>query len=210
MFKTMIGNELIEFIQGSSGQLELAVARQTEKAAPWGVICHPHPLFGGTMDNKIVTTLTRVFQHFKLNTIRFNFRGVGKSEGAFDKGRGELDDLMAVIAWLRTQAPVAPLWLGGFSFGAYVSAKAAMTLQPEVLVSVAPPVVNFLMSDVEPVLKKWVLVQGMQDDVVSPEAVIEWAKERTSPPEILTFPNAGHFFHGELGTLRSRLEEVLG
>lgn len=210
MFSTLIKSEVIEFIDGPSGKLEMAIARLEEnEGRGWGIVCHPHPLYGGTMDNKIVTTLVRTFQHFKLNTIRFNFRGVGRSDGMFDEGNGELNDLLAMIDWVQQDKKHHPLWLGGFSFGAYIATKAATLVEPQKLITIAPPVVNFPMDTLPPVLCDWVLVQGMQDDVVAPDAVIAWAEKRNPAPKIIQFPNAGHFFHGELGALRTQLEEVL-
>ena len=199
-----------ELIQGPSGQLEVVQEKPIGKdRSAFAIVCHPHPLYGGTMDNKVVTTLVKSFQYLGLHTARFNFRGVGRSEGQFDHGQGELEDLLAVINWMQAQHPSREIWLAGFSFGAYVAAKAATQLPISVLVTVAPAVHHFPMELLPPIKCKWVLVQGEQDDVVPPAQVFAWAESRNPPPIILRFPEAGHFFHGQLGELRTRLEEAL-
>ncbi len=210
MITTLTANEIVEMIHGPAGMLEIAVCTPAEAIRnAWGIICHPHPLHGGTMYNKIVTTLAKTFQGLGVSTIRFNFRGVGRSEGQFDQGRGELDDLLAVIDWAQQIRLSKELWLGGFSFGACVVAKAATQIPLAKLVTIAPPVENVPMETLPPITCPWVLAQGDQDDVVSPKAVYDWIATRDPKPIVLRFPEAGHFFHGQLGELRSRLEEVL-
>jgi len=203
-------DETALLVKGPAGDLELLTAPPTEKnRGAWAVVCHPHPLYGGTMHNKVVTTLVKTFQGLGLNTVRFNFRGVGRSEGRFDDGYGELDDLLAVIDWVHQEHANKEIWLGGFSFGAYIAAKAATKIAIGKLVTVAPPVEHFLMQTLPPITCPWVLVQGEQDDVVPPAEVLAWAEKREPKPEIIRFPEAGHFFHGQLGELRARLEEAL-
>ncbi len=206
-----------QLIQGPAGKLEVAVdpvEEGVEERRAFGIVCHPHPLYGGTMQNKVVTTLAKAFQFLGLTTVRFNFRGVGKSEGEFNFGNGEFDDLLAVIEWVhgeQKQQKDNPLeiWLAGFSFGAYIAAKAATTLSIKKLVLVAPPVQNFPMQSLPPILCPWILVQGEMDDVALPKDVFLWAESRYPAPIILKFPQAGHFFHGQLIELRTRLEEAL-
>lgn len=210
MITTRIKTEKTDLIKGPSGQLEVIQEEaKGEKRSAIGIVCHPHPLFGGTMHNKVVTTLAKTFQHLGLNTVRFNFRGVGRSEGEFAHGHGELDDLLAVIEWMQQEHPKSDIWLAGFSFGAYVAAKAAVALPIQKLVTVAPPVQHFPMTMLPPIFCKWVLVQGGQDDVVPAEEVLAWAEARNPKPVIIEFPEAGHFFHGVLGELKQRLEDVL-
>lgn len=210
MITTATKKEIIQLIAGPVGQLEVAVSEPIgESRSAIGIVCHPHPLFGGTMDNKVVTTLTKTFQYLGLHVVRFNFRGVGRSVGAFDHGNGELEDLLAVIDWMQQQHPSREIWLAGFSFGAFVAAKAATQLPINNLVLVAPAVQHFPMQSLPPILCPWVLVQGEKDDVVPPKEVFVWAETRDPKPIILRFPEAGHFFHGQLGELRMRLEEVL-
>jgi alpha/beta superfamily hydrolase len=203
--------EITQLINGPAGKLEVAVgeAAGEEQRKALGVVCHPHPLYGGTMHNKIVTTLAKTFQGMGVTTVRFNFRGVMESEGYFDQGNGELDDLMAVIEWIQKDRPHQELWLAGFSFGSYVAAKAATQLPVSKLVTVAPPVQHFPMQDLPPITCPWVLVQGERDDVVPPKAVLDWAEARRPQPIIIRFPDAGHYFHGQLGELRSQIQEAL-
>lgn len=210
MLTLLTKEETAVTIPGPAGELEAVIASPLGKDRKiLGFICHPHPLYGGTMTNKVVTTLVKTFQHQGVTTVRFNFRGVGKSEGVFDQGLGEFKDLLAVIEWVKKEYPYQAIWLGGFSFGAFIATKAATMLPVQTLVTVAPAVERFPMSDLSPRVEKWVLVQGEQDDIVSAPAVFEWAESRDNPPIIVRFPNAGHFFHGELGVLRSNIEAAL-
>ncbi len=210
MMTTKTKDTTAHVITGPAGKLELLMSTPlgTERNAI-GIVCHPHPLFGGTMNNKVVTTLVKAFQNLGLHAVRFNFRGVGESDGDFTGGTGELEDLLAVIDWLRKDNPDRQIWLAGFSFGAYIAALAAVQMHFERLVLVAPPVVNFQMITLPPILSPWILVQGEQDDVVHAEEVFTWAKGRKPQPTVLRFPGAGHYFHGQLTELRVRLEEIL-
>lgn len=200
--------ETLKIIEGPAGEIELIITQQPGKSM-WGIVCHPHSLFGGTMQNKVVTTLIKTFQSIGLNTIRFNFRGVGASTGKFDSGVGELDDLIAVMNWVQEEYHHYEFWLAGFSFGAFVAAKAATKIPLKKLVLVAPPVSNFPMKKLPLFLCPWILVQGDRDEIISAEEVYKWAKRRKPAPIILRFPNASHFFHGELIALRSELEKAL-
>ncbi len=209
MTRTTIKDQ-IKQISGPAGKLELITEEAVgEERNAWGIVCHPHPLHGGNMENKVVTTLVKTFQFSGVTTTRFNFRGVGQSEGEFNHGMGELDDLIAVIDWVQQTNKHKTIWLAGFSFGAYIAAKAATQLSIGQLVTVAPPVQSFSMETLPPIICPWVLVQGELDDVVSPDAVFAWAESRYPQPTILRFPDAGHFFHGQLIELRTRLEEAL-
>lgn len=194
-----------------AGELEvIANAPEQLKNPPAvAIICHPHPLHGGTMNNKVVTTLARMFREIGMYTVRFNFRGVGKSTGTFDQGNGELDDLLAVIKWVNTVLPNVPITLAGFSFGSYIAAKGSLQIPTAQLVSVAPPVINFNMHELPPITCPWIVVQGDQDEIVSPAAVFEWIETRNPQPTLIRMEGAGHFFHGRLLELRERLREVL-
>jgi uncharacterized protein len=210
MITTLSTTEVTQLIDGPAGKLELAVGEATGESRPaWGIVCHPHPLFGGTMHNKIVTTLVKTFQGMGVSTVRFNFRGVMKSEGKFDNGDGELDDLLAVIDWVQRERVKNEIWLAGFSFGAYVAAKAATQIPVSKLVTIAPPIQHFPLQNLPPITCTWVLVQGELDDVVPPNEVFDWAESRNPKPIIIRFPQAGHYFHGQLGELRARIEEAL-
>ncbi len=210
MITTLARHETTELIRGPEGQLEILVSEPTEeKRSAWAIVCHPHPLYGGTMHNKVVSTLAKTYHTMGATTVRFNFRGVGRSEGSFDHGNGELDDLMAVIDWVQQAGMKREIWLAGFSFGAFIAAKAAAQLPVNKLVTVAPAVQHFPMSEIAPIICPWVLVQGERDDVVLPDAVFEWAENRDPKPIIIRFPEAGHFFHGQLSELRERITEAL-
>lgn len=185
-------------VAGPAGALECALDLPTQ-AAPRGlaVVCHPHPLYGGTMDNKVVQTLARAFVQLGYRTLRFNFRGIGQSAGAWDEGRGEVDDALAVIAAQRAAGEA--LVVAGFSFGGYVATQAAARLSEaaERVVLVAPAVVNF---GAAPVPADTLLIHGEQDDVVPLSASFDWARPQALPVTVL--PGAGHFFHGQLPVLK--------
>jgi len=175
----------------------------------FGVACHPHPLYGGTMDNKVTHVLARAMVECGAPAFRFNFRGVGASAGAFDNGRGEADDLAAVVAEGRRRFPGAALWLGGFSFGAFVALRGAVTLAPAKLVAVAPPVARFELGEVAHPDCDWMLAQGDADDVVPPDAVLSWAERQPRKPRLHVLHGAGHFFHGKLHELKPLIVEFL-
>ncbi len=197
----MNANTQRQQIQGPAGAIECAVDAPADRV-PRGVavLCHPHPVHGGTMDNKVVQTLARAFVQLGYRTVRFNFRGVGKSEGAWDEGRGEADDALAVIAAMRDAN--LPLVLGGFSFGAAMASQAAERLpegqRAERLVLVGPAAVNFR---VAPVPEDTLVIHGEADEVVPLQATLDWARPQTLP--VVVIPGVGHFFHGQLALLKN-------
>jgi len=189
-------------IAGRAGAIECAIDAPSA-AAPRGlaVLCHPHPQHGGTMDNKVVQTLARVFTQLGYTAVRFNFRGVGGSAGAWAQGIGEIDDALAVVAAFRSEAQ--PLVLAGFSFGGYVASRAAQRLTADGavvqrLVLVAPAASRFDMAAVPP---NTLVIHGEADDVVPMAAIFDWARPQALPVTVL--PGAGHFFHGQLSLLKS-------
>ena len=188
-------------IAGPVGTIEIAIDHPADREAPVGVVVlsHPHPLFGGTMDNKVVQTMVRAFLQMGWRTVRLNFRGVGASEGTHDEGRGESEDLLAVIAAHRL--PGRPLALGGFSFGAYVTTLAAAQLEGDArasrLLLVGPSTQRALPADVPP---DTVVIHGEADDVVPLSATMDWARPQQLP--VIVMPGTGHFFHGQLTQLR--------
>lgn len=188
-------------IAGPVGTIEIAIDHPADREAPVGVVVlsHPHPLFGGTMDNKVVQTMVRAFLQMGWRTVRHNFRGVGASEGVHDEGRGESEDLLAVIAAHRL--PGRPLALGGFSFGAYVTTLAAARLEGDARASrvllVGPSTQRALPADVPP---DTVVIHGEADDVVPLSATMDWARPQQLP--VIVMPGTGHFFHGQLTQLR--------
>lgn len=200
-------------LPGAAGDIEILTTPQDETRAQLknatAIICHPHPLFGGTMHNKVVTTLARVFRDVGLRSVRFNFRGVGKSSGLHDEGRAEVDDLITIVNWVKQVFPNDPIWLAGFSFGAYVATKGAMQISPQQLVTIAPQVSRFQQDDLTLVTCPWLLVQGERDEVVSAEEVFAWIETLPHKPKVIRMPTAGHFFHGQLMELRRLLEKEL-
>lgn len=167
------------------------------------VIAHPHPLFGGSMDNKVVQTLARAFVQCGWQAIRFNFRGVGATQGSYDAGRGELQDLLAVVAH---SAPSGPVALAGFSFGSFVTSHAVQALWStralEQLVLVGTAATRFEVAPIPPELHERTLVlHGEQDDTVPLADVMQWARPQTLPVTVI--PGVEHFFHGQLPLLRS-------
>ncbi len=191
-------HELHKFsISGPAGALE-GVAHLPD-AAPRAiaVIAHPLPTMGGTMENKVVTTLAKTFAELGFVTLRFNFRGVGASEGAFDGGDGEVEDVLAVVHHARHQYGSLPLILSGFSFGGYVQAHAAQRLHTHHLVMVAPAVGRYSMPHVP---HNTLLIHGEQDEVVPLADVLQWARPQHLP--VVVLPGAEHFFHGCLNQLQ--------
>lgn len=200
-------------LPGPVGDIEILATPQDKSRANLKnittIICHPHPLFSGTMHNKIVTTLARVSRDLGLRSVRFNFRGVGKSSGTHDEGRGEVEDLLTIVEWVHKNFPDGSIWLAGFSFGAYVATKGAMQISPKQLITIAPQVSRFKQDDLARVTCPWLLVQGEQDEVVSAEEVFAWIETLPHKPDVIRMPTAGHFFHGQLMELRRLLEERL-
>jgi len=195
-----------ERIAGPAGAIECAIDEPADVPRGLAVICHPHPQAGGTLDNKVVQTLARAFAQLGLRSVRFNFRGIGASEGAWDGGRGEVEDALAVIAAYRhgaeAEAGLAlPLVLAGFSFGGYVAAEAARRLpegaKASRLVLVAPSTQK---ERVPAVPSDTLVVHGDADDVVPLAATLDWARPQSLPVTVL--PGAGHFFHGRLTLLK--------
>ena len=198
-------------LQGPSGLLE-GLCDLPEGGAFRGtvVVAHPHPLFGGTMQNKVVQTLAKAFVQNGWRAIRFNFRGVGESEGAYDEGRGEVDDLMSVID--ATCKMLQPMALAGFSFGAYVTSQALARLSPshklEKLVFVGTAVSRFQVASVPSDLHdKTLVLHGEVDDTVPLASVLDWARPQSLPVTVI--PGVEHFFHGKLPLLRTLISRHL-
>jgi alpha/beta superfamily hydrolase len=187
---------------GPAGALEVAIDRPADAPRGTAVIAHPHPLFGGTLSNKVVQTLARACVATGWTAVRFNFRGVGQSAGVYDDGRGELDDLLSVV---QAQAGQGPLVLAGFSFGAFVTSHAVARLAAErelaqvVLVGTASS--RFEVAPVAPELHARTLaIHGEADDTVPLASVMDWARPQSLPVTVV--PGGGHFFHGQLPLLR--------
>jgi len=194
-----------ELITGPAGILEAALTLPS--ASPVGVvlIAHPHPLYGGTMENKVVQTIARAFVGLGHAVWRVNFRGVGASEGVYDDGRGEVEDFRALATQAQAHDPALPLSLAGFSFGGYVAARLAEELVPRRLVLVAPAVGRFPVDVVPP---HTLVIHGEEDDVVALADVMAWA--RPQKLAVVVIPGAGHFFHGDLLTLQRVIRDHRG
>ena len=192
-------------LKGAVGQVEALrdPAADGTPALGVAVITHPHPLFGGSMDNKVVQTLARAFVACGWTAVRFNFRGVGASEGAHDEGRGEYEDLLAVIDQV---APEGHLAIAGFSFGAFVASRAIEKLAPSRdlrhVVLVGTAAARFSVAAVPADLhERTLVVHGEQDDTVPLASVMDWARPQTLPVTVV--PGGGHFFHGQLPLLKN-------
>ncbi len=203
------------FIAGPTGQLQLIQtivapdssidARHSNSVA---IICHPHPLYGGSMSNKVVHIINKAFNSVGINTVRFNFRGVEQSEGQFADGIGEVDDLLSVFEWLAQNTQTSSIYLAGFSFGSFVAAQVAALQQTpiaiEKLLLVAPPVSMYDFAAIAfdmPCL----VIQGGQDTVVEPEQVKQWVAAQSDNVQLLWNDEAEHFFHGKLNFIRDSI-----
>jgi uncharacterized protein len=201
-------------LSGPAGILEALVdfparASGADPAAPasFAVVCHPHPLFGGTLTNKVVHTLSRACNELGMPSLRFNFRGVGASAGTHDGGPGEVADALAVVRYGRERWPRAQLWLAGFSFGAAVAVRASTVAAPAALVAVAPAVDRMDIGAVTPACP-WLVLLGDADEVVSPQRMLEWARGLRPQPAVQVMAGAGHFFHGRLPELRDAVVSI--
>jgi alpha/beta superfamily hydrolase len=192
-------------IPGAVGQLEIQMScpkKSCKLPMTYAVICHPHPLYGGTMLNKVVYMIASTFNQLGVGTVRFNFRGVGKSEGEYDQGLGETEDLCAVVQWLEQEYMPDELWLAGFSFGSYVALRAYQRLPANRLLLVAPPVERFDFSQLKITDSPILVIQGRQDEIVSPTAVSQWVTTQMPTAQFQWLEQADHFFHGQLNELR--------
>jgi uncharacterized protein len=183
-------------VEGSAGSIETDVNDPGAARRGIALIAHPHPLQGGTKDNKVVTTLAKAFFALGYVAARPNFRGVGASAGSYDEGRGETDDLLAVAAHLKRQYGEFPLVLAGFSFGSFVQTRVAKRLVAERMVLVGPAVGRFPAETVPP---DTLVIHGESDDVVPLAAVLDWARPQGLP--VIVVPGGEHFFHGRLNLL---------
>jgi alpha/beta superfamily hydrolase len=196
-------------LAGPAGALEVAVdlpEADVARVPATAVVCHPLPTEGGTMHNKVVTMAARALRELGVATVRFNFRGTGASEGEFDRGDGEREDLRAVAGWVRATRPDDQLWLAGFSFGAYVSLAMAAELQPSVLISIAPPAGRWDFDAITTPTMPWLVVQGESDEVVDPQAVYDWLQRIRAGAELVRMPDTSHFFHRKLIDLRGAIK----
>ena len=185
------------FFSGAAGQIEGVLHLPDGTPCANAVVAHPLPVMGGTMENKVVTTLTKAFVELGCATLRFNFRGVGESDGRYDNGNGETLDAISATDFMRGEFPDLPLLLAGFSFGAYVQARAAEKLRPQHLVLIAPAVGRFAMPNVP---DNTLLIHGDMDEIVALTELLNWARPQHLPVVVLA--GAEHYFHGRLTQLK--------
>jgi alpha/beta superfamily hydrolase len=182
------------FLAGPAGKIECAVDEPAGASRGVALVAHPHPLFGGTLDNKVVQTLARAFVDLGYETWRPNFRGVGQTEGVHDEGKGELEDLHAILGFLNPESPV----LAGFSFGAAVVGQLARRVKPERMVLVGLGVTRLPVPEVP---ADTLVIHGENDETVPLAAVLDWARPQDLP--VILVPGADHFFHRKLQVLRT-------
>ncbi len=199
-------------LSGLDGRIEACLTIPEENTGQYiAILGHPHSLKGGTMQNKVVTTLARTFRARGIPSLRFNFRGVLGSAGEYDAGIGESEDMLLLAKQVKAAFPDAILLFAGFSFGSFVAYRAAAQIPHGLLLAVAPPVNHFDFTAFENNPKPWIVVQGDEDDVVPSELVLEFASTRDI--SVLEFEQTGHFFHGKLAEFKTRvlsaLEQVL-
>ncbi len=208
--KLAIPGEHALFLQGAIGKLEavLTVPEQNHSAFI-AFLGHPHSLQGGTMNNKVVTTLTRVFKELGIPSLRFNFRGVGQSEGVYDAGIGESEDMLVLVREWQQEQPERKLIFAGFSFGSYVAYRAAAQSDSKLLITVAPAVHHYNYGEFNSAPYPWLIVQGDEDEVVPPALVFDFASQAKPEIPVIRFANTGHFFHGKLIELKAQLMEYI-
>lgn len=198
-------------LPGPAGDLEVSVEWPDDGIAAsslTAIVCHPLPTEGGTMHNKVVVMTARSLRELGAVTVRFNFRGTGGSAGQYDQGNGESDDLRAVAAWVRAHRP-GPIWLAGFSFGAYVSLRSCEVINPDALISIAPPVGRWDFDGIVLPTCPWLVIQGEEDEIVDPQAVYQWIDGLKDPPELIRMPETSHFFHRKLMDLRGAIKHAM-
>ena len=207
-----MAEKIEQLISGAAGDIELLAQIPDDylPGDPVAVVCHPHPLRGGTMNNKVVHMVARSLVELGVPVVRFNFRGVGKSAGSYDEGRGESEDLLAVVKWLEQQYPDAPLWLAGFSFGSYVVTRSHLHHEVARLLLIAPPVTMYDFSEMPPVVVPTLIIQGSEDEVIDAQAVSSWVEDKAPQAIYHWMDGAGHFFHGRLMELRRLIKGSWG
>ena len=206
---TIPGNHSL-FLKGLSGRIEAVLTVPEDNHSDYfALLGHPHSLQGGTMNNKVVTTLARVFKDLGIPSLRFNFRGVGLSEGIYNAGVGESEDMLLLAQEWQKEKPNTQFIFVGFSFGSYVAYRAAAQSPHRLLITVAPALQNYNYAEFNPVPTPWLIVQGDEDEVVPPQMVFDFAKKAVPEIPVLAFQETTHFFHGKLIELKERLSDYL-
>jgi alpha/beta superfamily hydrolase len=198
------------YLTGHAGKMECLLDLPEEAPRGVALVAHPHPLYGGTMENKVAQTLARTFVSLGYATARFNFRGVGESEGVHDNGVGEVDDMAIMLAHMQEQYPGLPLALTGFSFGTFVQAQFQQRLigegrPAERLVLVGTAAGKWPMPDVP---NDTILIHGELDDTITLQQVFDWARPQDLP--VIVIPGADHFFHRKLGHIKNLVMQMWG
>lgn len=200
-------------LQGAAGHIETLIESPATAPCAVAICCHPHPLFGGTITNKVIHTVARSFLAAGAVAVRFNFRGVGASEGVHDGGTGEAQDVLALAEWARSRWPGLPLWLGGFSFGSWIALRTQSTIKPQRLVTVAPPVGRWDFSAIEPPQCPWLVIQGDKDELVDASTVGRWVSSLEGhgrcAPSLVMLSGADHFFHARLHEVRDAVSRFI-
>ena len=197
-------------LQGLVGQIEAVLTVPEQVKTPYvAFLGHPHSLQGGTMNNKVVTTMARVFKELGIPSLRFNFRGVGQSAGTYNDGIGESEDMLALVnEWQKEQADVRCIF-AGFSFGSYVVYRTAAQVEHVILITIAPPVHHYDYRAFDPAPHPWLIVQGDADEVVPSVMVFNFAQQSTPELPVIKFAETGHFFHGKLVELKVQLIDYI-
>jgi uncharacterized protein len=190
-------------LPGPAGKLEVVINRPAQSPRGIALIAHPHPLYGGTLDNKVAQTLATTFTELGSVALRMNFRGVGQSEGKHDEGRGETDDMLLLADYAKREFGELPIFLAGFSFGGFVQTKVATQLAIRQMVLVAPAAGRFDVAEVKP---DTLVIHGEQDETVPLSAVMDWARPQNLP--VVVVPGADHFFHRRLHLIKQLVTQA--
>ena len=202
--------EHLFFLPGNVGKLEVALlVPESPDKRYIALLGHPHSLQGGTMNNKVVTTVSRAFKELNIASLRFNFRGVGQSEGTYAEGLGESEDMLQLARLCLQDMPDIKFIFAGFSFGSYVAYRAAAQVENELLITVAPSVERHNYMEFSDAPAPWVVLHGDDDEVVPLQPVLDFVTQASTPLPLLRFAETGHFFHGKLIALKERLMEVI-
>lgn len=198
------------YFQGAVGQLE-AILMVPEQANTryMALLGHPHSLQGGTMHNKVITTMARAFKELGIASVRFNFRGVGQSAGTYDAGQGESEDLLLLAQQLQLELSQMNFIFAGFSFGSYVAYRAAAQYKHILLITIAPPIHHYDYFEFSPAPMPWVIMQGDEDEIVPLQLVRDFAAQSIPPLPLVRFAQTTHFFHGKLIELKAQLIELV-
>lgn len=196
------------FIAGTAGSIEAVLHLPDKEVNTVGIICHPNPQQGGTMDNKVVTTVAKAFNNMGFLSVRFNYRGVGQSDGHYGNITGEVEDCLSVVNNVCKQWVDAKIWLAGFSFGAYIAAYVAQSINCAQLITIAPAVDRMPFADLGKISCPWIVIQGEDDEVVAPGSVYRWFDRLDADKKLVKLQETGHFFHGRLIDLQQTIQKL--